>query len=83
VTDFHGDEGEKTKIADSKKLSFSKPPILYTFWPKNHCYTTLEDVFGVQRSRQIQETIIFLFGSLFFSQNGMNFKKPTKVFKNH
>ena len=32
-------------------------------------YTTLEGVLGVQRSGQAQETIICLFGLLFFSQN--------------
>ena len=46
--------------------------------PSLHYYTTLEGVLGVQRSGKAQGTIIFLFGLLFFSQNGMNFKKPTK-----
>jgi hypothetical protein len=36
---------------------------------------------GVQRSRQAQETMICLLGPLFFSQNGMTFKKPTKIIK--
>jgi hypothetical protein len=37
LTDFHGDEAKKralekkSKLADSKKLSFSKPPILNIF----------------------------------------------------
>ena len=34
---------------------------------------------GVQRSGQAQETIMCLFGPLFFSQNGMTLKKPTKI----
>jgi hypothetical protein len=34
---------------------------------------------GVQRSGQAQETIICLFGLLFFSQNGMTFKKLQKL----
>jgi hypothetical protein len=46
-----------------------------------HYYTILEGVLGVERSRQAQETIICLFGLLFFSQNGMTFKKPTKIVK--
>ena len=46
-----------------------------------HYYTTLEGVLGVQRSGQAQGTIICLFGPLFFSQNGMTFKKPTKIIK--
>jgi hypothetical protein len=33
----------------------------------------------VQRSGQSQGTIICLFGPLFFSQNGMTFKKATKI----
>ena len=41
LTDFHGDEAiffeKKIKIADSKKLSFSKPPILNIFFPKISC----------------------------------------------
>ena len=48
-----------------------------------HYYTTLEGVVGVQRSRQAQGTIICLFGPLFFSQNGMTFKKATKIIKIH
>ena len=48
-----------------------------------HYYTTLESVLGVQRSRQAQGTIICLFGLLFFSQNGITFKKPTKIIKIH
>ena len=36
---------------------------------------------GVQRSGQAQGTIICLFGPLFFSQNGMTFKKATKIIK--
>jgi hypothetical protein len=46
-----------------------------------HYYITLEGVLGVQRSRQAQGTIICLFGLLFFSENGMAFKKPTKIIK--
>ena len=46
-----------------------------------HYYTTLEGVLGVQRSGQAQGTIICLFGPLFFSQNGMTLKKPTKIIK--
>jgi hypothetical protein len=46
-----------------------------------HYYTTLEGVLGVQRSRKAQGTIICLFGLLFFCQNGMTFKKPTKIIK--
>ena len=46
-----------------------------------HCYTILESVLGVQRSGQAQGTIICLLGPLFFSQNGMTFKKPTKIIK--
>jgi hypothetical protein len=48
-----------------------------------HYYTTLEGVLGVQRSGQAQEAIICLFGLLFFSQNGMTFKKATKIIKIH
>jgi hypothetical protein len=36
---------------------------------------------GVQRSKQAQGTIICLFGQMFFSQNGMTLKKPTKIIK--
>ena len=36
---------------------------------------------GVQRSGQAQGTIICLLGPLFSSQNGMAFKKPTKIIK--
>jgi len=46
-----------------------------------HYYTTLEGVLGVQRSGKAQGTIICLFGPLFFSQNGMTFKKATKLSK--
>ena len=62
-------------------------PSLNTHWdflPKFlslHYYTTLEGVLGVQRSGQAQGTIICLLGPLFFSQNGMTFKKPTKIIK--
>ena len=48
-----------------------------------HYNTTLEDVFGVQRSGKAQETIICLLCLLFFSQNEMKFKKPTKTIKIH
>ena len=48
-----------------------------------HYYTTLEGVLGVQRSGKAQGTIICLFGLLFFSQNGMTFKKATKIIKIH
>ena len=54
----------------------------WNFLPKFlslHYYTTLEGVLGVQRSGQAQGTIICLFGPLFFSQNGMTLKKPTKI----
>jgi hypothetical protein len=38
LTDFRGDEAKKnvkkkSKMANSKKLSFSKTPILNNFWP--------------------------------------------------
>ena len=46
-----------------------------------HYYTTLEGVLGVKRSGQAQQALICLFGLLFFSQNGMTFKKPTKIIK--
>ena len=46
-----------------------------------HYHTTLEDVLGVQRSRQAQENVICLFGPLFFSSNSMTFKKPEKLSK--
>ena len=46
-----------------------------------HYYTTLKGVLGVQRRGQGQGTIICLLGPLFFSQNGMTFKKPTKIIK--
>ena len=46
-----------------------------------HYYSTLEGVLGVQRRGQAQGTIICLFGLLFFSQNGMTLKKPTKIIK--
>ena len=61
----------------------------YTHWdflPKFlslHYYTTLEGVLGVQRCRQAQGTIIYLFGPLFFSQNGVTLKKATKIIKIH
>ena len=45
-----------------------------------HYYTTLEGALGVQRRGQGQRTIICLLGPLFFSQNGMMFKK---TYKNH
>jgi hypothetical protein len=48
-----------------------------------HYYTNLEGALGVQRSGQAQGTIICLFGLLFFSQNGMTFKKATKIIKIH
>jgi hypothetical protein len=44
-------------------------------------HTTLEGVLVVQRRGQAQGTLMFLFGVLFFSQNGMAFKKPTKIIK--
>ena len=44
-------------------------------------YTTLEGVLGVQKRGQGQGTIICLLGLLFFSQNGMTSKKPTKIIK--
>jgi hypothetical protein len=34
LTDFHENEAEKIKMANSKKLRFSKPPILEIFSPK-------------------------------------------------
>ena len=67
--------------------NFSKSPEKYSHWDflpqflSLHYYTTLEGVLGVQRRGQGQGTIICLFGPLFFSQNGMNFKKPTKLSK--
>ena len=40
MTDFHGNEAKKSKknskMADSKKLSFSIPPILNIFFQKFH-----------------------------------------------
>jgi hypothetical protein len=60
------------------------PNAHWDFLPKFlslHYYFTREAVFGVQRSGQAQETIIYLFGPLFFSQNGMAFEKPTKIIK--
>ena len=48
-----------------------------------HYYTTVEGVLGVQIRRQPQGTIICLFGQLFFNQNGMTFKKATKIIKIH
>ena len=48
-----------------------------------HYYTTLEGVLGIQKSRQAQGTIICLFGLLCFNQNGMTFKKTTKIIKIH
>jgi hypothetical protein len=42
-----------------------------------------EHILGVQRSGKAQETIICLFGPLFFSQNGMTFKTATKIIKIH
>jgi hypothetical protein len=68
---------------------FLSKPNGHTHWdflPKFlslHYYTTLEGVFGVQRSGQAHETIICLFGPLFSSQNGMTFKKATKIIKIH
>ena len=56
----------------------------WDFMPKFlslHYYTTMEGVLGVQRSGQAPESIICLFGPLFFSQNGMTLKKPTKIIK--
>ena len=61
----------------------------YTHWDfltkflSLHYYTTLEGVLCVQRSRQAQGTTICLLGLLFFSQNGMTFKKSTKFIKIH
>ena len=46
-----------------------------------HYYTTREGVLGVQRSGQAQRTIICLLSPLFFRQNGITFKKPTKIIK--
>ena len=46
-----------------------------------HYYTTLEGALGVKRSGQAQETIICIFGQLFFSQNGMTFKNLQKLSK--
>ena len=46
-----------------------------------HYYTPPEGVLGVQRSGQAQGTMICQFRLLFFSQNGMKFKKPTKIIK--
>ena len=57
---------------------------LWDFLPKFlslHYYTTLEGVLGIQRSGQVQETIICLFVPLFFSPNSMTFKKPKKISK--
>jgi hypothetical protein len=48
-----------------------------------HYYTTLEGISGVQRSGQAQGTIIYLFGPLFFSQNGVTLKKATKIIEIH
>ena len=46
-----------------------------------HYFTTLEGGLDVQRSKQAKGTILCLFGQLFFSQNGMTLKKPTKIIK--
>jgi hypothetical protein len=48
-----------------------------------HYYTTLESVLGVQRSRQAQGSIVYLFGPLFLSTNGVTLKEVTKIIKNH
>ena len=67
------------------KTSFQRVVTCISHWdflPKFlslHYYTTLEGVLGVQRCRQAQGTC--LLGPLFFSQNGMTFKKPTKIIK--
>ena len=45
----------------------------------SHYYTTLEGVLGVQRSGQAQGTISCFFGPLFFSQNGITWKKLKKL----
>ena len=81
-------------LKENTKYMFFKiiyKPFWYTtahwdFLPKFfslHYYTTLEGLLGVQRSKQAQGTIICLFGPLFFSQNGMTFKKATKIIKIH
>ena len=48
-----------------------------------HYYTTVEGVLCVQRRGQAQGTLICLFSPLFFSQNGMAFKKATEIIKIH
>ena len=65
-------------------VSFVQPEPHWDLLPKVlslDYYSTLEGVLGVQRSGQAQGTIICLFSSLFFSQNGMKFTKPTKIIK--
>jgi hypothetical protein len=47
-----------------------------------HYYTTLEGVWGVQRSRQAQETIICLFGPLFFLPKWNDIQKSYKNYQN-
>jgi hypothetical protein len=69
---------------DSLRFGVGRTDAHWDFLPKFlslHYYTTLEGVLGVQRSRKAQGTIICLFGPLFFSQNGMTFKKATKIEK--
>ena len=70
-------------------MSVNQISVYHTHWdflPKFlslYNYTTLEGVLGVQRSGKAQGTIICLFGPLFFCQNGMTFKKASKIVKIH
>ena len=72
-----------TKKAMLKKLLFAMAnwDLLPKFLSLKY-YTIMEDVLGVQRSRQAQDTIMCLFGMLFSSQNGMAFKKTYKNYQN-
>ena len=65
MTNFHGDEAKKNKknrkkkfkMADSKKLSFSTPPILNVFFQKFHRLVLgllgLSDVKGIDVAQPI------------------------------
>ena len=62
------------------------PGCLHTGIPFQNFFQSTIIHLGVQRSKQAQETIICLFGQLFFSQNGMtlknlqNYQNPVKSY---
>ena len=77
---------KKDEHLENQNLRPFSPIAHWDFLPKFlslHYYTTLEGVLGVQRCRQAQGTIIYLFGPLFFSKNGLTLKKAKKIIKIH